>query len=97
MLQRMNFRQLRAGGQHLAEPGIVLHGAGAEEADPHHAERLLAQMEVMPLDLELGHLGQRRAVLAAHRGGDQVLGVTDRVDDLWFRLGEHLAAGAGPA
>src|ERR1700687_424329 len=38
---------------HLAEPGVVLHGAGSEQADAHHAQRLLREMQVVALHLRL--------------------------------------------
>ena len=41
-----------------SEPRVVLHRAGAEQADAHHAERLLGQVQVVALHLELGQLGQ---------------------------------------
>ena len=99
----MHFRQFRPGGQHLAEPGIVLHRARAEETDPHHAQGFLAQMEVMALNLELTHFGQRGAILSAHRRWDQIVGVADlRKPTLWvarqaanYRLVRGVAC-AGP-
>ena len=44
--------------EHLVEPRVVLHRAGAEQADAHHPERLLREVQVVALDLELGQLGQ---------------------------------------
>ncbi len=50
------------------ERRIGPHGAGAEEADPRHAERFPAQMEEMPKHVVLAHLGQRRRHPAGHAG-----------------------------
>ena len=40
------------------EPRVVLHRARAEEADAHHSERLLREVEIVAQDLGLGQLGQ---------------------------------------
>ena len=49
------------------EPRVVLHRAGAEEADAHHPERLLREMEVVAQDLGLGQLGQLGRRVPAQR------------------------------
>ena len=62
------------------EPRVVLHRAGAEEADAHHPERLLREVQVVAQDLGLRQLRQLRA---ARRGaapsGTSVGRVADRV------------------
>ena len=81
-LVRVELGELRPRRERLAEPRVVLHRAGAEEADPHHPERLLREVQVVAQDVglrELGQLGRRRA---AHRLGDERRRVALDVEDL---------------
>ena len=53
----MKFGEIGAHGHGLAEAGVVFHGAGAEQADAHHAEGFLREMQVMALDFRFGEFG----------------------------------------
>ena len=65
VLVRVQLGDLRPRRERLAEPRVVLHRAGAEEADAHHPERLLREVQVVAQHLGLGQLGQRRAARRA--------------------------------
>ena len=59
----------RALRDRFAHPRVVLHRAGAEEADIHHALRFLRQMQVVALHFGLGHFRQLRHVARASSFG----------------------------
>ena len=65
----------------LADARVVFHRAGAEQADAHHAQRLLRQMQVVALHLGLGELRQAGGARAAHRGRHQTLALADGLAD----------------
>ena len=88
----MELCELRPRGQRLADARVVLHRAGAEEADAHHPERLLGQMQVVAEHVGLRELRQLRGRCAAHRGRHEREGVSDPLEHLLLGGGEHEAA-----
>ena len=66
MLQGMSLRDFGTIDRVLRHAAVVFHGAGAEEADPHHPQNLLAQVQEVALHLEFRHLRQFRPVRPAH-------------------------------
>ena len=81
-LVRVELGELRPRRERLAEPRVVLHRAGAEEADPHHPERLLREVQVVAEDVGLRELRQLGRSGAAHRLGDERRRVALDVEDL---------------
>ena len=94
VLVRVDLGDLRPRDDLLAEPRVVLHRARAEQVDAHHPERLLREMQVVALHLELRELGQRRLGAAAHARGDQALRIADGVAHPCRGLRKHEAAPA---
>ena len=60
VLLRMDLRHLVSHREIFAKPRVVFHRAGAEQADAHHPEGLLRQVQVMTQHVGLRHLRQRR-------------------------------------
>src|SRR5262249_21341049 len=79
-------------GHRLADPRVIFHRAGAEEADVHHPERFLAKMQIMALHLGVCHFGESGRFAPRETFRDQTL----RVRAL-SRAWEDLAAPAGMA
>jgi hypothetical protein len=92
MLQRVNVPQMA--GRLLAGARVVLHGAGAEQRDVHHAERLLAELQIVALHLRLAQLGKRGRILAAHRLRHKIFSRSDSGGDRRLGRWEDLAAAA---
>ena len=92
-LQRVELGELRR-AELLVDARVVLHRAGAEEADAHHPQRLLRQAQVVAQHLGLGELGQLRRVGAPHRFGHERLGGPDGGRDLRLDRGEEHATPA---
>ncbi|MCY1356267.1 hypothetical protein D9M69_427120 [compost metagenome] len=97
VLIRMHVSNFRAPGHRLVDLRVVLHGAGAEQADIHHAQRLLRQAQVVIQHLGLGHLRQRRFAGASHVRGDQTVGAADRRLHVRLNVGKDHTATAGIA
>jgi hypothetical protein len=84
VLERMHLGDLRPPGDRLVDRRVVLHRAGAEQTDTHHAERLLGQTQIVIEHFRLGELRQGGSITAAHRIRNQVLGRTDAGLDLFL-------------
>ncbi len=72
VLIRMHFSQFGAQCGIFRRLGIVLHCAGSKEADPHHPQRHLAEVQVVPLSFELSDFWQFCLVLPGHCTRDQI-------------------------
>ena len=56
----MDVRKAGQGGDLLVDPGVILHGAGAQGIEAvAHAVGLLGQGVIVPVEVYLGQLGQR--------------------------------------
>ena len=62
----------RLPGERLGDPRVVFHGAGTEQADAHHPQHLLAEMQVVAQHLGLRELGQIDRAAPAQGFGNQV-------------------------
>ena len=95
VLKRVNLRDFRAPRRGLRDGGVVLHRAGAEEADVLHPQGHLGEVQVVAQHLGLGKLGEPWPVAATHGGGDERRGVADGPGDLGICRRVHLPAPAG--
>ena len=79
VLVRMHLGDERLRGHGLRDARVVLHRAGPEQADAHHPEGLLREMQVVTKNVGLRELGQVRRIRAAHRGRDENGGFADKL------------------
>ena len=79
------------------EPRVVLHRARPEQADAHHPERLLREVQVVAQHLRLGQLGQRRADVRRIPSGTSASASPTSARDVGLGLVEDDAAAAGRA
>ena len=94
VLVRVELGELRPRRERLVEPRVVLHRAGAEQADPHHPERLLREVQVVAQHLRLGQLRQRRAAPRAASAPGRARRVADPLAHLGLGVGEDEPAAA---
>ena len=88
VLMGVKLRELRPCRERLAEPGVVLHRARPEQADPHHPERLLREVEVVAQDVRLRKLRQVGPRRAPHRRRDERCRIAHPIAHLGLGLGK---------